>query len=253
MRWMLLKWKIRICFFLDNTVQWRAQYFPLKRTAIHGSWVNILNSFHHFLFLLQSLRSTICFSSTACLSHPSPSRVCRKALCCASERNSPKTASLSCRCWKDILTLFDFWCRLMTSGKQTTTTLTPTFFLTSLPLAGLYPSVIDRRSSPTANLQSMTRAQSSPLCDCVLTVQCNQSLSVLPAHIHKASAPAVLSALLCVNALHTGMVEWVCISGQIGIYNRPKCVCVCVRRWGLLYAWSPPVITPSSGSRPLCR
>lgn len=48
------------------------------------------------------------------------SGVCRKAPCCASERNSPKTGSLSCRCWKDILTLFDFWCRLMTSGKQTT-------------------------------------------------------------------------------------------------------------------------------------
>lgn len=47
------------------------------------------------------------------------SGVCRKAPCCASERNSPKTGSLSCRCWKDILTLFDFWCRLMTSGKQT--------------------------------------------------------------------------------------------------------------------------------------
>ena len=62
---------------------------------------------------------------SACLSQHFPSCVCRKAPCCASERNSPKTGSLSCRCWKDILTLFDFWCRLMTSGKRSTTPLSP--------------------------------------------------------------------------------------------------------------------------------
>lgn len=34
--------------------------------------------------------------------------------------------------------------------------------------------------------------------------------------------------------LHAGMVDWVCISAQIGIYNRTKCVCVCVvGRWGV--------------------
>lgn len=36
------------------------------------------------------------------------------------------------------------------------------------------------------------------------------------------------SAFLCGSMLHAGMVEWLCISGQIGIYNRTKCVCVCV-------------------------
>ncbi len=116
--------------------------------------------------------------------------------------------------------------------------------------------MIDRRSSPTANLQSMTRAQSSPLCDCVCTVQYNQSLLMLSihtcSHTYKGLAPAVLSALLCGSTLHTGMVEWVCISGQIGIYNTTKYMCVCASGGGgLLHAWSPPVITPSSGSRPL--
>lgn len=188
------------------------------------------------------------------------SGVCRKARCCASERNSPKTASLSCRCWKDILTLFDFWCRLMTSGKQTTsptpttTTLHPP--LTSPPpSAGLYPSVIDRRSSPTQSLQSMTRAQSSPLCDCVRTVQYKAFNNV---YTHTCTRPYGTRRICTCSPPRvapwklTGTVERLCISGQIGVRNKTKYVSACVGRWRLLHAWSPPVITSSSESRPLC-
>lgn len=58
------------------------------------------------------------------------------------------------------------------------------FLLTSLPpLAGLYPSVIDRRSSPTQSLQSMTRAQSWPACDCVRTVQ-YKAFNNIYTHVH---------------------------------------------------------------------
>lgn len=98
------------------------------------------DTFHHGLSLLFFLQpSAVCLCISVCLSHYFPSYVCRKALCCALARNSPKTGSLSCRCWKDILTLFDFWCRLMTSGKQTTTPLPARFFLFLPNLSPLYP------------------------------------------------------------------------------------------------------------------
>lgn len=45
-------------------------------------------------------------------------------------------------------------------------------------------------------------------------------------HTYKGFAPALLSALLCGSVLYAGMVECVCISAQIGIYNRTKYVCV---------------------------
>lgn len=182
--------------------------------------------------LLSQPQSTVCLCTTACLSHFFPSYVCRKAPCCASERNSPKTGSLSCRCWKDILTLFDFWCRLMTSGKQTTTPPPPppplpfSLFLTSLLSTLGWPlSLCDWQEILT--YRKLTEHDKSPIITtmwlCVCTVQYNQSPLMLSihtcTHTHKGCAPALLSALLCGSMLHTGMVEWLCISGQIGIYN----------------------------------
>lgn len=64
----------------------------------------------------------------------------------------------------------------------------------SPPLAGCYPSVIDRRSSPTQNLQSMTRAQSSPLCDCVCTVQC-KAFNAVHAHTYSTYSVYICSTL----------------------------------------------------------
>lgn len=152
--------------------------------------------------------------------------VCRKALYCALERNSPKTGSLSCRCWKDILTLFDFWCRLMTSGKRTLSPPRSIFFslfLTFLLSTLDWPlSLCDWQEILT--YRKLTEHDKSPIITtmwlCVhSTVQGILMLSIHTCtHIHIKSLHLLSSsALHCGSMLHTGMVEWVCISGQIGI------------------------------------
>ncbi len=79
-------------------------------------------------------------------------------------------------------------------------------------------------------------------------------------HTQRGFTPAHLSVLLCRSKLHTAMLEWVCISGQIGIYKRTKCVCVCVEvgvtsrlvsssNNPLLWVSSSPHTGPQSGAK----
>lgn len=89
------------------------------------------------------------------------------------------------------------------------------FLPTSLPpLAGLYPSVIDRRSSPTQSLQSMTRAQSSPVCDCVRTVQ-YKAFNNVCTHVHTPIQYIFAPALLCAS-LWILTTYW---HGRAGLYK----------------------------------
>ena len=229
-------------------------------------------TFHRYLSLL-SLSQRLSLCSSACVSLLS-SYVCRKAPCCASERNSPKTGSLSCRCWKDILTLFDFWCRLMTSGKQTTTPPPSSFLFFFSNLSPLYPwlASIPLWLTGDPHLQKTYRAWQEPNHHhyvIVCAVQYTQSPLMLSVHTcthtSKGSAPDLSSAALWEHAAHI-MVEWVCISAQIGIYNRTKYVCVglvvCVCQEGgaasrlvspsnnlLLWVSSSPLTGPQSGAK----
>lgn len=62
-------------------------------------------------------------------------------------------------------------------------------------------------------------------------------------HVHTPALQPLASH--CGSTPHAGTLECVCISGQIGIYNRTKCVCMHSSRGeGSLHAWSPSVITP---------
>ncbi|XP_010784758.1 WD repeat-containing protein 41 [Notothenia coriiceps] len=56
-----------------------------------------------------------------------------------------------------------------------------------------------RRSSPTENIQSMTRAQSSPLCDCVCSTVYTKPFNAVRTHMHAHISPP----LLCESMLHT--------------------------------------------------
>lgn len=146
--------------------------------------------------------------------------VCRKALCCALERNSPKTGSLSCRCWKDILTLFDFWCRLMTSGKQTTSPFSPPFFslfLTFLLSTLGWPlSLCDWQEILT--YRKLTEHDKSPIITTMWLCVHSTVKSILMLSIHtctltyKEFAPALL---LCV-ALWKHAAHW---HGRVGLHK----------------------------------
>lgn len=146
--------------------------------------------------------------------------VCRKALYCALERNSPKTGSLSCRCWKDILTLFDFWCRLMTSGKRALSP-PPPFFFSLSNLSALYPwlASIPLWLTGDPHLQKTYRAWQEPnhhhnviVCAQYSTRHFNVLHTHMHTHTYKEFAPALL---LCV-ALWKHATYW---HGRVGLHK----------------------------------